>query len=150
MKEVFGNLWIYLGQSNTNVLITTNGDVKKNGECVMGRGCARQARDTFPGLALELGKLITTKGNKVHQLKSCLYSFPVKHHYWEKADLKLIRQSALRLKYLATQHPEQKWVLPRPGCSNGKRTWAEVKPLLEDLPDNVHVITYYPGQDPEQ
>jgi len=37
---------------------------------------------------------------------------------------------------------EIKGNLPRPGCGNGHRTWEEVKPLLDGLPDNVWVITW--------
>ena len=39
MKEVFGDLWEFDG----TIAITTNGYLKRDGTCVMGRGCARQA-----------------------------------------------------------------------------------------------------------
>ena len=43
MKEVFGDLWEFDGI----IAITTNGFVKRDGTCVMGRGCARQAAVRF-------------------------------------------------------------------------------------------------------
>lgn len=48
--------------------ITTNGFIKANGEAVMGRGCALEAAQAFPNVPKLLGALITSKGNRVHQL----------------------------------------------------------------------------------
>ena len=39
MKEIRGDLFT---QEADTICITTNGFVKANGECVMGRGCAKQ------------------------------------------------------------------------------------------------------------
>lgn len=144
MKEMYGDLWDFHREPNAVVCITTNGFVKANGECVMGRGCAREARDRFPGLALQLGNLIRSSGNRVHQLPlklGGLVTFPTKHVWWEKSDLVLIERSAEQLKELALRLPYQ-FYLPRPGCSNGQLQWADVKPVLErvELPDNVIAI----------
>lgn len=35
-----------------------------------------------------------------------------------------------------------KVVLPRPGCGNGRLVWADVKPVLAGLPDEVLIITW--------
>ncbi len=43
MKEDFGDLWDFDGI----IAITTNGFVKKDGSCVMGRGCAKEAALRF-------------------------------------------------------------------------------------------------------
>jgi hypothetical protein len=143
MREQFGDLWDFHRQPNAVACITTNGFVKKNGECVMGRGCAKEARDKFQGLAGLLGGRILTKGNHVHLLPRALVSFPTKHVWWEKSDLKLIEQSARELKVLAVAQPDVTFYLPRPGCANGQLDWADVKPVLESvgLPDNVVAIT---------
>jgi formylmethanofuran dehydrogenase subunit D len=37
------------------VVVTTNGTIKKDGACVMGRGIARQVRDSIPGIDKRLG-----------------------------------------------------------------------------------------------
>lgn len=125
--------------------ITTNGFVKSNGECVMGRGCAKEASTRFKGLAKRLGDLIKTVGNVVHVFnEERLITFPVKHVWWKPADLELIKQSAIVLSNEAKEHPAMTFYLPRPGCGNGGRDWlTEVKPLLEsvDLPDNVVVVS---------
>lgn len=138
MIEVIGNMWNFPANK---FLITTNGTIKSNGELVMGRGCALQAKNQYPNLAKDLGELIRAKGNHVHQVPRyySLITFPVKYNWYEKADLKLIRRSCLEFQQIID--PELVYVMPRPGCGNGKLDWNEVKPLLLDLPDNVNVIT---------
>lgn len=158
MVEVTGNLWDY--PLADFLVITTNGTVRADGCCVMGRGCAREAAQKFPPLPRKLGAAIRAGGNVVHYFDqedlgyvgepTGLFSFPVKHHWSERADLDLIRQSAERLGTIARESQIQMpdmgifpiYVLPRPGCGNGGRTWAEVRPLLVDLPENVHVIDF--------
>lgn len=143
MQEIFGDLWAYFQRPETTVLITTNGTIKKTGRCVMGKGNARQARDKFPGIDLELGKKILEHGNFPHPLlNGLIYSFPVKHQWFERADLALIVSSATILDRLARARAEHYiYVLPRPGCKNGQLLWEEVKPVIAFLPDNVWVIT---------
>jgi hypothetical protein len=60
----------------------------------------------------------------------------------EEADLVLIAASARQLRGLAEDRPEETFVLPRPGCGNGRLDWTVVRPLLLSLPDNVAVITF--------
>ena len=148
MLEVYGNLWEYEADAH---VITTNGFVKKTGECVMGRGCAKEARDMFPGLALRLGGMIQDRGNKVHHIGSPkmdtpvknLVSFPVKHNWWENADPLLIGHSAIELETLTTLEGWDTVVLPRPGVGNGKLPWYQVRALLaEILDDRFHIITW--------
>lgn len=148
MIEVVGDLWTYPADVR---VITTNGFVKSNGECVMGRGCALEAKNKQPGIALALGRLIQQHGNHVFLLnngKPKLYSFPVKHVWHEKADPKLIERSAKEL--LSKVDPDfpndegHVIVLPRPGCGNGQLKWEHVvKPVLAPiLDDRFHVITF--------
>jgi hypothetical protein len=142
MKEIYGNLWSWYGKPQTIVLITTNGEVTKTGRCVMGRGCAAEARTRFPNIDLELGRKIRDGGNLMHSLDDGkIWSFPVKHHWREPADLALIATSANQLGRMAAAWPDRIAILPRPGCGNGQRTWEEVQPVLAWLPDNVMVIT---------
>lgn len=145
MREARGNLWDFYKQPNAVVCITTNGFVKQNGECVMGRGCAREASIKFPGLAKRLGDMIKTVGNVLHTFNDeRLITFPVKHVWWKPADFELIKQSAEALATEASEHPAMIFYLPRPGCGNGGRNWeTEVKPILESvgLPDNVVVVS---------
>lgn len=138
MIEIVGNIWQYPAHK---IVITTNGTVKSNGELVMGRGLALQAKTKFPNLAYDLGQAVTLNGNHVQRIPKylSLISFPVKHNWYEKADLKLIERSCFELKHIIDS--DLIYVMPRPGCGNGKLSWNEVKDLVAILPDNVHIIT---------
>lgn len=65
------------------IVITTNGFVKKTGDCVMGRGCAKTAAELMPKLPLKLGQAIGRNGNIVqvvhrHFDTYDIIAFPVK------------------------------------------------------------------------
>ena len=147
MKNLKCNLWDGIGHADA-ICITTNGFVKNNGECVMGRGCALQAKKLYPDIALRLGRLIKLNGNipcKLLEDKgTSIYSFPVKHNWWENASLELIKQSAYLMQQIADNHPEWKVVLiPRPGCGNGKLKYSDVEPILtEILDDRFFIVTW--------
>lgn len=141
MKEAIGNIW---NMDAYYKCITTNGTVKSNGRAVMGRGIALQARDKFPELDKALGLSLKIHGNVVKFLfVAYLWSFPVKHNWWEQADLELIKRSAQTLGMVARDLEYDKtFLLPRPGCGNGGLKWEDVKPIIEPiLPDNVTVVT---------
>lgn len=141
MKEVRGNLWTYPTQIR---VITTNGFVKNDGTCVMGRGCAREARDMFPGISNELGRLIRLHGNRPFAFHSIgVATMPVKHSWWEEADLDLIAKSARQLMDMADKFKWTDVLIPRPGCGNGRLSWSEVGPVLSDiLDDRFSIITF--------
>jgi hypothetical protein len=140
MKEVFGELWDYYGRKGFVVCITTNATPKKNGEAVMGRGCAAEAKRRIPAIALELGRK-SWKGYYNGFLDDDrVYAFQVKNNFWEKADLDLILNSVTTLHAIAVLFKNLTFVLPRPGCGNGKLRWEEVEPLVRRLPDNVWII----------
>ena len=144
MIEVRGNLWTY---PNADVrVITTNGTVKKDGTCVMGRGCALEAKQRYPEMPLKLGRKIREQGNRVFLLLDdpVILSFPVKHHWFERADINLIHDSANMLRLGVDYHPGVRVVvMPRPGCGNGGLRWEDVKPILAPiLDDRFHVITF--------
>lgn len=138
MIEVIGDLWTFPADFR---VITTNGSVRRDGACVMGRGCAKEAAQRYSQLPYELGERIRRLGNRVHFFQDySLFTFPVKHVWSDQASLELIAESteAFGRQLLASAH----YVMPRPGCGNGQRTWDEVKPLLQGLPDNVAVIDF--------
>lgn len=157
MIEVYGDLWSYLDVGW--LCITTNGTIKNNGRCVMGKGCAREAKDKLWDIDLKLGELIESNGNVVNLLDRfhsgytepvMVFSFPVKHNWWEIADLELIRRSCQQLReiWLDSGHGLLV-VIPQPGCGNGGRLWEwEVKPIMEEeLPeDEFRVITWDRGR----
>ena len=115
--------------------ITTNGCVRRDGCCVMGRGTAKQALSYYPGIAFALGTRIKAGGNHVYLFPEMgIFSFPVKHHWQEPADLDLIERSAFEVSVLACNRAKaEQFYLPRPGCGNGRLLWKNVKPVLKSL-----------------
>jgi hypothetical protein len=159
MIEAYGDLWTW---PNADVLcITTNGIVAGNSEkgtlhAVMGKGVAEQAANRFPGLSKHFAVLLNRHGNRPmilmrtgdhvppskNPVDPLLVSFPVKHHWRERADLALIEQSARQIVEMADKFGWSSIVLPRPGCSNGQLQWSEVREVIEPiLDDRFTVIT---------
>ncbi len=143
MKEINDNIW-KLWQKGAMIVIPTNGFVKNNGEAVMGRGLAYQASLRFPELPNALGYNIKMYGNKVFIFpQENLFTFPVKHNWWEEANLQLIESSAIQLQQLINKielkipYPIY---IPHVGCGNGKLDWIKVKPIIEKYLDNEKVI----------
>lgn len=147
MIDFHGDIWKYYAYPTDIICLTTNGFVKNNGDAVMGRGNALEATRNIPGIAHLLGSYIKKNGNVAGMMQTSpeedgVFIFPVKHNWWERADLLLIVQSAIRLREYAIGASDYIFHLPRPGVGNGKRDWeTEVKPILEKvgLPDNVWV-----------
>ena len=144
MIEVQGNVWDYKADV---VLIPINGDINKKGRAVMGRGVAYQAQQRYVHLNQALALHLEKFGNTVGMLMwetlvggRQLWSFPVKHHWREMADLNLIAHSTGKLREVAQLSPKKIYVLPRPGCGNGQLTWELVRDIVCHLPDNVHII----------
>jgi len=163
MIEIKGNLFNELCDT---FCITTNGFVKKDGSCVMGRGCAKQAADYWPRLPKILGENINSYGNVVLAALLLsdgrhLLSFPVKptsvvfngnncvKHMMNKfnvgdivpgwaavADIGLIKTSATQLVIIADIYKWKKVVLPRPGCGAGELSWPTVKHELDQILDD--------------
>lgn len=142
MIEIKGNIWdFYKKDPEAFICITTNGFVKNNGECVMGAGVAKEAKDKFKGLATLLGSLIKKKGNNVFMLPGeKIFSYPTKHNWFEDSDLQLIEKSAKQLIKYINEYKIPRVYLPRPGCGNGKLKWKDVKPVIENILDDRVLI----------
>lgn len=146
MIEKHGDIWDAFADGNW-IVITTNGAVtyirKKNGEAVMGRGVALQAKNRFPELPERLAADLKSKGNHVFYYPDLrLIVFPVKDLWHQMAKLSLIETSCQELvDIMDRQLPGVKEVyLPRPGCGNGRLSWVDVKPVLEKYLDNRFVV----------
>ena len=142
MKEVFGDAMV-LRRNYTYLCVTTNGFVKKNGEAVMGAGIAKTvnllSHKHGMNAAARLGRLITKNGNVVQRIFKNVIAFPVKHNWWEAADIELIKESCRQL--VSLLGPDETALLPRPGCGNGKLNWSDVKPVIEKiLDDRVSIV----------
>lgn len=151
MIEAKGNMW---DAEVDAFVITTNGFVKKNGEAVMGRGCAKEASTYWPKFPKLLGNHINKNGNVVGLFTygsfqdgmTAIFTFPVKYNWWEKADSNLIEKSCKEL----VNYVESIWfgkmikiAIPRPGCGNGQLDWEDVKPILEKYLDDRFIVYDY-------
>lgn len=156
MKEIVGNIWDYYDKGHW-ICVTTNGNIKKNGEAVMGKGLALEATKKVPefsGHSLQywLGTRISVysndpfKGNRLNSFSEVkVFCFPTKWNWWDKSDLCLIAVSAFELwEYVenAYIHIEAPIYLPRVGCGNGGLKWEEVKVILEKYLDDRFVVVH--------
>jgi len=143
MIEAHGDLWEYPADA---YVITTNGAVRKDGAAVMGRGVALQAKQKFPGIDRELGRLLSNYGFNcwIVNKDPIVISFPVKFHWNEKADPLLIMKSLYELWDIVTNMLARKEnmvvAMPRPGCGNGQLKWEDIKPLVSFLDDRFVVV----------
>jgi hypothetical protein len=129
---------------NAWICITTNGELRQDGACVMGRGTAYQAAKRYPQLPYQVGNHIRANGNHVGVFSPYkLFTFPVKKYWREKARISLIRQSCKELQEARTNLVNIKRIyLPRPGCGNGQLLWDQVRLVLvnELLGDDFVVV----------
>ena len=167
MHNKIGNIWS-LRKDGDIVVITTNGCVKSPGECVMGRGIAKQAAKLYPWLPATLGTLITEHGNRAFNLGCGLASMPVKpsqatfsgnnavSHMSRRfkpgeqipgwacvAQLSIIERSAKQLVEMADKFGWKRILMPRPGCGAGELRWEDVEPVLDRILDERFVVCTY-------
>jgi len=133
MVEKTCNLWLEPADYRC---ILTCGAVT-GGEAVLESRSAREAASRFSGLAADLGRLITARGNHVHLIRPGLCSFPIKQYQWSGPSLQIIERSARELVELVGN---AKTLLPRPGCDEGELKWEDVAKALAFLPDNIVVV----------
>ena len=142
MRQVYGDIWdLARGKA---LAVTTNGDLKKDGSAVMGRGIALQAARRFPGLPRRLGAYLRKYGNRCFYLGRwqdyTIVSFPTKRHWRENANLELIKVSAVQLVKIADKFNLPEIYLPRPGCGAGGLIWKDVDVVLRGILDERFVI----------
>ena len=149
MKEVTGDLWDF-HDAGEWIAITTNGDVNKRGDAVMGRGVALQAKQRYPFLPRDFAYRLNENGNYPYVFQDLkIVTFPVKHHWFEAASVELIERSALIIAHHSDSiiyHRNQSEILylPRPGCGNGGLSWDDVRPIIEPIFDDRFVVVSLP------
>lgn len=140
MLEECGDLWKLPADL---CCITTNGALRRNGNAIMGKGVALEARNNYHDIEAILGSLISKYGNHVFYLGYNLISFPTKIHWRHDADIFLIKRSAQELVELLKNNPAKRILLTRPGCGNGNLQWSDVKIAISDiLRDDKFIIVH--------
>ena len=142
MKEIKGDIWEEVEKNDGIILIPVNHFIKKNGEAVMGRGLALQAKTKYPDLPKIWGDAIKQCGALVHYCrKHNVILFQVKKSWFDKADLSLINRGLAGFKFQLTEGLYDKTVfMPHIGCGNGGLLWSDVKPLIEKHLSGLNVV----------
>jgi len=142
MREVVGDIWNFYDNGKQWIVIPTNGDWNRKGEAVMGRGLALDAAIRYPDIPRRLALvLMSNHGNHLTQFDDRkMFTFPVKHHWREDANLDLIYRSTNELRARIEYQNLSPVYLPRVGCGNGRLAWKDVKPILAVLDDRFTVV----------
>lgn len=150
-----GNMWDIFGKTDL-FYITTNPIRRHDGAVVMGRGIAKEAKDRYPDLPYIFGRRLdyltlpdaefryTGWIGRFDEQTVCY--FMVKDHWRSEARLDYIDASckALIADNMSRGIPggymhSTRIDLNFPGIGNGKLKREDVLPIIEQLPDNVHV-----------
>ena len=132
------------------ICVTTNGDTNTIGSLIMGAGNAKEARSRFPGIDVELGKMVRDQGNRVHMVRIAdldgtfrtVVSLPTKHSFRDvTSDLMLITTSLIQLVEMANKNKWHEIILPQPGTTFGQLNWeTQVKPICESFLDDRFIV----------
>lgn len=145
-----GDMWDVFGKTGW-FLVTTNPVVTKLGKCVMGRGIAKDMADRYPEVPFVLGTIIQKHINSSDWRNvgsigvidgQAIGYFMVKDHWMEPAKKDIIQTSVAHLCEYMDFVSKFRVDLNFPGIGNGKLRREDVLPLLEPLPDNVHIWEY--------
>jgi len=146
----FGNMWKMWGKTDLFV-ITGNASLRQDGCPVMGRGIAKEFRDRFPNVLGDIGYLIEGRiyinpyyGLLTYKTDNQKFGlFQVKRWWHEKASLSIVERSTYELLALAEANKNWRIDVNYPAIGYGGRTIEEIEPIINVLPDNVHVWQKY-------
>ena len=140
MKLKSGNIWTIYDSCGL-LVFTGNNTIKSNGALVMGKGLAKEVRDRFPGIDLEIGKRI--EGRRIYGLVLVpdfrIGALQVKYNFADQADLGLINYSIKELAKYARSNKKLEIHINFPGIGYGRLNKEDVLPIIETLPDNVSI-----------
>ena len=146
-----GDMWSIFGKTRI-FLITTNFQRNAQGLAVMGRGIANEAALRFPEIREDFAKRLEDSidlqayDDALHPVYTGIIGkydgqvlgwFMTKRHWKDPSTLDIIRDSVRELK--RWQDIAERIDLNFPGIGNGKLKREDVLPIIEQLPDNVHV-----------
>lgn len=166
MKEIKGSVFDFINDNETDsICITTNGIVNSHDLAIMGAGTAGEAVRRWPNVRKTLGFALKLRGNvpnimgiidksgnfleptkeqlqdvKDKNYKCLVWSFPTKDDFRYNSIPELIKTSAMKMMRYADIFGLKKVIIPRPGCTNGKLKWEDVKPELEKILDDRFII----------
>lgn len=141
-----GDMLTKIDDPDALIVFTANSTIRRNGALVMGRGIARDVRDRFPGIDAKFGQLVQMQQFKdnwglliLDYHGHRIGAFQVKTRFNEAASPSLIKSAAVKLSAWANANPSIVVHLNYPGIGYGMLPEDVVRPLIADLPSNVHV-----------
>lgn len=130
--------------NNDVLLFTGNKIIKSNNRLVMGAGVAKIVRDNYKNCDKLFAQKIKGNPNTLLEFvkvtnEKCVGWIPVKHHYKDNADTKLIYEAFKNLANFAKRNPQLKIHCNYPAVGKGKLHFNDVQEILINcnLPDNV-------------
>lgn len=142
-----GNMWNEWDNSDL-FLVTTNSFIKKNKELTMGRGIAKEMAEFDDQTPIYFGREILDYGHHMRVYGLFVPSlwpirkegaFQTKIHWHDRAEAEIISVSTKMLNQWAFTHPDKRIDLNFPGIGYGGLDRFEVLPIIQQLPDNVHI-----------
>lgn len=142
---------MFMGPKPNRYFVTTNAVVTPAGKLVMGCGAAKALAERYADAAqlfgAHIGVITDLQGVAPAE---CTYglltplgrpfgAFQVKHHFRDPACPLLIQVAVSLLSRYALSAPHSIFYLNYPGIGAGSLSVDEVSPLLQPLPDNVHI-----------
>lgn len=141
----YGDMWSAYDEADL-MLVTTNSTVRQDGQLVMGRGAAKQAKERFPQVPVAYGDAVAKLDHVTYGIITpdevgldCKVGiFQVKLHYRKAARLDIIRVSCLQLRErVRTGQITGNVHLNYPGIGNGGLPVDKVQAILDTfLPSN--------------
>jgi hypothetical protein len=128
-------------------VVTTNGNIRRDGTLVMGKGVALAAAKRYPQLPAKLGTWVKLRGNIPGLFTDeRIISMPTKNDWALDSPISLIASSARELVSIADAFDLHTIAMTRPGCGNGGLQWAEVKPVLAPILDDRFIVLTPPAR----
>ena len=125
------------------IIVTTNSFLTSEEKLVMGRGAAWQLKMKVPGIDKIFGKMINENYGHLGCYGLIFHkrygAFQVKYMFSEVARLELIRHSMTILSEIAIRDHQSIFNLNYPGIENGGLKENRLRPVIEKLPQNVHI-----------
>jgi hypothetical protein len=122
-------------------IVTTNSFIMRQ-KLLMERGAALELRQMVPNIEFIFGKMIHESCGHLGLyglLMNGKYgAAQIKYDFRDKADLDII---AFSMAFLADEAKTNRYIynINYPGIGHGGLSKEEVKPLLDNLPDNVYI-----------
>ena len=136
MIEKACNLWIEPAEWRC---IPTTGATTDDGMAIMDSGLALEAAQQYHNIEGDLGRLLTSRGNHVHEVRPGVLSFPIKQYQWSGVNLDIVARSGRELGRLVG---DARTLLPRFDVGPSDPPWEEVAAAIAFLPDNVVLVQH--------